>query len=759
MSAHELHQPELLEQYLNELETNPHVQPPQELDAELARAVQKMETHFAAEPDPQFVASLRAAIERAAVQQNARPKNYSRSGIFSLPRWSFVGGAAALVIAIVALAVWGTRPASVNAQELLNNARSAASDLNSVGVKSFEMVQASFDLVVDDPTAPPTRETRGVTKTWYAGASRWRIETQYETTNQPPYMNISIADGAAQWDYNVNANTVLVQPADAHSFPSPSVLSLDFLQQDMSNCYDPKVVGEETIAGRAAYKVDMGIAKCRSASAPQLNGPHTIWLDKETFFVLKSEIRALNSDQITSSMQVTPIRYNIDLPNELFTFTPPADARVNDMRPKPAPGAQEFQAQLSALAQQVDYPIFAPTSLPNGLEPRAPVLNEIENQIELAYVPLDEAATNTLPDQRGVSIIEKRADYETLRNWTDGAEPFALDGAQGWLRRGDFDPNVGTGSNSAAYVLRDGTLIAISSFTIAPEQLVQIAKSLERVEGSHAPLPNPTPPTLKELRAQADYPILIPTYVPEGLTPAPPTQNQIEYYRADGSLALIVGNNKQGEGGMEQEPRFQGEMVALPNGRAVHQLLYDPEIVILWWNQNGGYTVLEGHGIAREEMLKIAASMSSTAEVGETQAPPAQPTPTRVPAPSFKILRPTWLPEEMAITERNVPTPDGKGAGIEIRFDPHPDGTPHDVLTLTEMPKEFAETPDDPQMVKQNIGGRAVSIIKRGMGCVTYMWMQDDVALTLTDPYDPPGEPGQVRYSCEQMERVIASIQ
>jgi hypothetical protein len=151
--------------------------------------------------------------------------------------------------------------------------------------------------------------------------------------------------------------------------------------------------------------------------------------------------------------------------------------------------------------------------------------------------------------------------------------------------------------------------------------------------------------------------------------------------------------------------------------------------------------------------------MSSAAELGETQAPPAQPTPTPVPAPSFKILRPTWLPEEMKISERNVPTPNGRGAGIEIRFDPHPDGTPHDMLTLTEMPKAFAESFNDPQFQKKDIGGRDVTFNKIGSGCVLYSWVQGDVALTLTNAYDPPGQPGQVRYTCAQMEKIIASIQ
>lgn len=761
MSARQEQQSELLAQYLKKLESDPAAPPPQGLDPEMLETIKKLEARLAPpEPTPEFVASLRARLDReAAAILSAQPTSASLRRFFALPRWSFVGLAAALLVALSALAFFATRPPSVSAQELLDRARSAASDLNSVGVKSFEMVQTSYALIVDDPQTPPTRASHGETKTWYAGPTHWRIETKTEIPAQQSFESLTVSDGTSQWDYNPTDNTVNVQHADIHNFPSPSVLSLDFLQQDMSNCYDPKVVGEETVAGRAAYQVYLGPAKCRSASIWYLNGPHTIWLDKQTFFVLKSEIRAEQGDQISSSLEVTHIAYNRDLSNDLFTFTPPAGARVNDMRPQPAPDAQAFKAQLAALAQRIDFPLFAPQTMPNNLVPLAPKWNEIENQVELGFVPSDQINSNSQPDAYGILVYERRADYELVRNWTDGAEPTTLDGAQAWLRRGDFDPASGTGSNSAVMVLRDGVLLSLSSFRITPEQLLGVAKSLAPIPGGHAPLPNPTAPTLAELRARSDFPYFVPTYVPEGLIPEPPTSYQLQFHRADGTPALIVQNAKQGEGGMEQDARFKGELIKLPNGLDAHELTFEPQISVLWWRQDNGYVSLEGHGIPRSEMLKIAASMSSTAGLGETELPLAQPTPTPVPAPSFTILRPTFLPEKMTVTETNIPTPSQQGSGVELRFDPHPDGTPHDALTLTEIPQSLASASvNDPQSVKQNIGGRDVTVVKRGAGCVTYQWLQAGLSLTLTNLYDPPGEPGQVRYPCDIMEQIIASI-
>lgn len=762
MSALDQEMAELLERYLQELELDLGALPPKGLDPNMIETMNKLRTHLAPrEPNPEFVASLRAQLDREATTiRNARGGASAPRGFFALPRWSFVGIGAAFLVALIALAFFATRPPRVSAQDLLNHARSAASDLNSVGVKSFEMVQTNYALIVDDPQTPPTRASHGETKTWYDGPTNWRLETKTELPAQEPYEALTVSDGTSQWDYNPVDNTVNVQLTDVHNFPSPGVLSLDFLQQDMSNCYDPQVRGEEMIAGRAAFKVYLGPAKCRSASIWYLNGPHTIWLDKETFFVLKSEIRAEQGDQITSAVEVTHIAYNLDLADDLFTFTPPPGARVNDMRPQPAPDAHAFQTQLAALAQRIEFPLFAPQVLPNNFVPLAPKWNEIENQAELAFVPSDQINSNSQPDAFGFVISERRADYDLVRSWTDGAEPVDLNGTQAWMRRGDFDPVSGTGSNSAVMVLRDGVLISVSSFRIAPEQLLELAKSLQPVPGGHAPLPNPTAPSLDEIRAQSDFLFFVPTYVPEGLIAEPPTSHEVKYHRADGTTALIVQNAKQGEGGMEQDPRFKGALIQLPDGVEAHELSFEPQISILWWNRENSYVSLEGHGILRDEMLKIAASMSSTAEVGATEPPPAQPTPTPVPVPSFAVLRPTFLPEKMTITEASVPAPSQNGSGVEIRFDPHPDGTAHDVLTLTEFPRALAETEvSDPQAVNQNIGGRTVTVIKRGAGCVSYHWVQGELAVTLTNPYDPPGEPGQVRYGCEVMELIIASIE
>lgn len=191
----------------------------------------------------------------------------------------------------------------------------------------------------------------------------------------------------------------------------------------------------------------------------------------------------------------------------------------------------------------------------------------------------------------------------------------------------------GTGSDSAAILLRDGTLVSVSSMTLSPEELVKVAASVQPVPGGHAPLPNPT-----------------------------------------------------------VEP-------------------------------------------------KVSRS-----------------TPTAVPAPKFTVLRPAWLPEQMAVREQYQPDPTGEGSQIEIGFDPRPeDQKPHGVLTLTEMARGAAgdRKITDPEAITENIGGRDVTIIMRGEDWITLLWEQGGVALMLTNPYDPPGHP---RYTPDQLRKVVESI-
>ena len=154
--------------------------------------------------------------------------------------------------------------------------------------------------------------------------------------------------------------------------------------------------------------------------------------------------------------------------------------------------------------------------------------------------------------------------------------------------------------------------------------------------------------------------------------------------------------------------------------------------------------------------MKIAASMSKTAGLGRTESVSARPTP--VPPPTFALLQPSWLPEPMTVRveQRQVSTPDGPVSTTNLYFDTESGSDPHNALTLIEQPKgRAADGSHDASATHETIGGRDVTIGRRGEACMNVQWVQGDVALTLINSYDPPGH---ARYACDAVRKVVESV-
>lgn len=208
----------------------------------------------------------------------------------------------------------------------------------------------------------------------------------------------------------------------------------------------------------------------------------------------------------------------------------------------PAPAADQYQRQFAQLARQVDFPLFAPRDVPARLVPLQPRLEDVGGpQVQLGHVPTDDASTVALAGPTDVRITQQKASYELIDRWTQQAqpaEPVTIAGGQGWLRRGARDiKGPGTGSESAVIVLREGTLISVASLAMPADDLLQIDGSLEPVPDGHVLLPNPTRPTLAEIRQRVSFAVFVPTWLPAGPTLEPPvggeqpTQNvEIRYH-------------------------------------------------------------------------------------------------------------------------------------------------------------------------------------------------------------------------------------
>ena len=326
---------------------------------------------------------------------------------------------------------------------------------------------------------------------WYQAPNQWRsdyVQTVVSADGRQIRSDRSTqkSDGQDLWQYDQASNTVTIDPVDPHmsakgimGLYGQSAETLQELFQQASGCFDPKVMGSETVAGQATYVVDLGATKCPSASGPEMQGRIVIWVDKETFLVLKLEQHSKFDDKVIMTDQVTSVQYNAAVDPAKFKFTPPAGATIVDNRPKPALDSEQLKQQLGQMSKQVGFALFVPAFVPSGLAPRAPQHDpRVDDMVEISYLPTNEPDPDSLASRaKGLFIRQVRTTSSVAEKMLKGTDPITLNGANARVRRSDHN----SGTESAALVERDGVLISVSSFTIAPEELLKVAASLETV--------------------------------------------------------------------------------------------------------------------------------------------------------------------------------------------------------------------------------------------------------------------------------------
>ena len=290
-------------------------------------------------------------------QFNAPPRRRPRSAVRSVrlaalkenllrrTNWAY-----ALMIALVALGALTfllARPHPVSAQEILRRAQLVATEWVAGGVESFEMVSETTS-AADVPGAipgqvEPSGQVRSRLHTLFQAPDRWRYEMTFLSLpgREPaPTPAVTVTDGRSVWSYDPQTNLLQVHDGNLSEPGKGGGLSLygaagglGELMATAGECFTPVLARQgERVAGRKTYQVELGPLRCPSAAAAAFNGPQTLWIDQETFFVLKWETRDLSDERVIRVMEVTEIHYNPPLSADLFTFTPPPGVQVLDER-------------------------------------------------------------------------------------------------------------------------------------------------------------------------------------------------------------------------------------------------------------------------------------------------------------------------------------------------------------------------------------------------------------------------------------------
>lgn len=257
---------------------------------------------------------------------------------------------AAVVFAVlVGLYITASQPSPVSAQEIITRAEETLVSPSRQGVQSFVLTETQR-------TVPGNLRLNAYARLkgdeslliqvqrWYQAPNRWRSEYVQKVVTpdgrqERSEESIHLSDGKDLWQYSQSENFVSVDPLDPNmdvrgegGLFGQSAETLRELFSQVNNCYDPKVSGKETVAGRPTYVVDLGATKCPSASGPEMQGRIIIWVDQETSFVLKTEQHSKFDDKVIVTTEVTSVQYNVPIDPARFVLTPPAGAQLLDNR-------------------------------------------------------------------------------------------------------------------------------------------------------------------------------------------------------------------------------------------------------------------------------------------------------------------------------------------------------------------------------------------------------------------------------------------
>ena len=398
----------------------------------------------------------------------------------------------------------------VSAQPIARRAPVQPGSASSGRVRSFKLT-AMQEIWLDNGYAGLRMDTTPVRiqiRLWYASPTQWRIERSYLTPPAQPALasaflpspNVSVRNGHLWWGYDAAHHTAMVRSVASvqdmfpggpplwfetgaleSPVPDSAARNLRAFLKYAATCDMPKGVpvstpalaGQDSVAGHAAYVIDFGDKPCgwTSASAPEEMGRRLMWVDQQTFFLLKLVRYSVMSrlvrpqDKFFERMTVTQLRYNVPLAASLFAFTPPPHTRRAPTAPQPV--APATAKPLAAIRRQVPFPVFVPTWVPYGLRYMQATVDgkqhiAIDYEAHGKHLSIGEGPIGccldadprryggpTLPNGRAANLLDVGAQYGGLILWWD----------------------------------QEGTYLALSSATLSKGDLLRIAASMSKTAG------------------------------------------------------------------------------------------------------------------------------------------------------------------------------------------------------------------------------------------------------------------------------------
>jgi outer membrane lipoprotein-sorting protein len=385
-----------------------------------------------------------------------------------------------VMVSMIGLLIWFTSPRPVSAAEIMQRASLAATNASAFGLKSY----TGTKIIWWNNTNEPGKLTLNMQEhIWAKMPNLLRIERYSypaelaESLPTPPILPdpatpvklnaIFVNDGSTAWWYNV-LGKYMEKHIPAY-MPVPSV-STDFqetlrkLEQDNDNVTQ---VGTENVAGREAYILSF---------TPKVDGvvlPNSfqikVWIDKQTYIKLGEEYQ-VQKGAIAYKWQYSEFKPNVNITPEMFTFTPPPNVSVVDLRTPKDEADLAFAWRVLALS--AEFKVFRPINIPTHLTMERPhvsggVFSYSVPQLEQEFYALGE-------DLPALVLFEDQG----IKDRPVIGTPVKIDGYDGHYYE--------EGGRRTLQVARDGTWIFLQANqrVMTKDELFQIARTMELVPKS-----------------------------------------------------------------------------------------------------------------------------------------------------------------------------------------------------------------------------------------------------------------------------------
>lgn len=265
---------------------------------------------------------------------------------------------------------------------------------------------------------------------------------------------ILVSDGQKAWYYEPERNRVMVGSPGEMETPLPQEMlsELQDVIQQVLEVSDVELAGQETVAGRPAYKLILTPKEDAERQVLPGDGAATIWVDEEQWIILKATYEGGALGQ--GGMEVLDFELNPGLAEGFFTFQVPEGAEIVEVEKR-----EPIPLTLEEAKEQAGFPLLVPEYVPQG-------------------------ATLIEVFQADDSII-LRYNHSTVVSFaivqgTDLASPLPLGESQGLSVRGQSATAIAdvAGGNTFLTWTEDGVTLTIAGH-LSLEEAIQVAESLQ----------------------------------------------------------------------------------------------------------------------------------------------------------------------------------------------------------------------------------------------------------------------------------------